>query len=424
MPYLGNVPAEAYTNTVKDSFNGDGSTTAFTLSQPSTTNNLRVVVENVIQDPTVAYSVSGTTLTFTSAPPSGTANIYAVHLGPATMTAVPPAEITSATNFTDGITVDKNGGTVITADRASSDGTIIDLQKSGTTVGIIGANGGRVYTSGPSYGAKFGNVSLDPCTSTGSTADNAYDLGGSSVRWKDLYLSGGLPGTAGGTLVINENSVNYDFRVEGDANSQALFVDASDNFVKSGVAHYVGNYSTGLYASGEGVGLYTADAYSSCGAHIEIGTNAADGWACIYLNRVWGSGNDQRMIQFGVNGTTAGTITSNATTTSYATSSDYRLKENVVELTGATDRLKQIPVHRFNFIADPDTTVDGFLAHEVQAIVPEAVTGEKDAVDGDGNIIPQGIDQSKLVPLLTAALQEAITKIETLEVRIAALENA
>lgn len=105
MPYLGNVPAEAYTNTVKDSFNGDGSTTAFTLSQPSTTNNLRVVVENVIQDPTVAYTVSGTTLTFTSAPPSGTANIYAVHLGPAVQTVVPPTNIEQATTYTSDLTV-------------------------------------------------------------------------------------------------------------------------------------------------------------------------------------------------------------------------------------------------------------------------------------------------------------------------------
>jgi hypothetical protein len=77
MAYIGNIPAEAYTNTVKDSFNGNGSTTAFTLSRPTVTNDVRVVVENVIQDPTVAYSVSGTTLTFTSAPPAGTGNIYA-----------------------------------------------------------------------------------------------------------------------------------------------------------------------------------------------------------------------------------------------------------------------------------------------------------------------------------------------------------
>lgn len=117
-----------------------------------------------------------------------------------------------------------------------------------------------------------------------------------------------------------------------------------------------------------------------------------------------------------------GSITHNSSSTSFNTTSDYRLKENLTPLDGAADRLAQIPVHRFNFIADPDTIVDGFLAHEVQAIVPEAVTGEKDAVDVDGNPVYQGIDQSKLVPLLTAALQEALQKIDALEARVAALE--
>jgi hypothetical protein len=98
MAYVGNAPAVAYTNTVKDTFSGDGSTVAFTMSLPSTTNNVRVVVENVIQDPTVAYSVSGTTLTFTSAPPSGTNNIYVVHLGPAVQTVQPPTQLSG--NFT------------------------------------------------------------------------------------------------------------------------------------------------------------------------------------------------------------------------------------------------------------------------------------------------------------------------------------
>jgi hypothetical protein len=205
MPYLGNVPAEAYTNTVKDSFNGDGSTTAFTLSQPSTTNNLRVVVENVIQDPTVAYTVSGTTLTFTSAPPTGTANIYAVHLGPAVQTAVPPSEINNATNFTDGITVDKDGAAVITADRASSDGTIIDLQKSGTTVGSIGTVASEVYIGNGDTGLYFasGNNDIRPFnTSTQNSVDNSIDLGRSATRFKDLYLSGGV--YVGGT-----GSANY-----------------------------------------------------------------------------------------------------------------------------------------------------------------------------------------------------------------------
>lgn len=120
--------------------------------------------------------------------------------------------------------------------------------------------------------------------------------------------------------------------------------------------------------------------------------------------------------------TQVGTITCTSSATAYNTSSDYRLKENVVVLEDAIDRLKQIPVHRFNFIVDPGHTVDGFLAHEVQEIVPEAVTGHKDAVDENGDPIHQGIDQSKLVPLLTAALKEAVSRIESLETRITALE--
>ena len=80
--------------------------------------------------------------------------------------------------------------------------------------------------------------------------------------------------------------------------------------------------------------------------------------------------------------------------------------------------------YRFNFKADPTTTVDGFYAHEMATIVPESVYGEKDAVDSDNAIVPQSLDYSKLVPLLTGALQEAIGKIETLETKVAALEAA
>ena len=119
-----------------------------------------------------------------------------------------------------------------------------------------------------------------------------------------------------------------------------------------------------------------------------------------------------------------GQISTSASATSYATSSDYRLKENVTAVSDGITRLQQLKPSRFNFIADAGKTVDGFIAHEVQTIVPEAITGEKDAVDDDGNPVYQGIDQSKLVPLLTAALQEAIGEIESLKARVAALESA
>jgi hypothetical protein len=110
-----------------------------------------------------------------------------------------------------------------------------------------------------------------------------------------------------------------------------------------------------------------------------------------------------------------GSIKTNGTATSYVTSSDYRLKENVVPMTGSIDRLKALKPSKFNFIADSGTVVDGFLAHEAGSVVPECVSGEKDAVDAEGNPDYQGIDQSKLVPLLVSALQEAITRIEQLE---------
>ena len=155
---------------------------------------------------------------------------------------------------------------------------------------------------------------------------------------------------------------------------------------------------------------------------------------------------ERYMIVFFNGNGNVGNIRTNGSSTSYNTSSDYRLKENVVGITDGITRVKQLQPKRFNFIADADTTVDGFLAHEAQAVVPEAISGTHNQVqvwdeseelpngvsvgdnklDEDGNTIPeyQSIDQSKLVPLLTAALQEAIAKIETLEAKVAALEAA
>ena len=114
----------------------------------------------------------------------------------------------------------------------------------------------------------------------------------------------------------------------------------------------------------------------------------------------------------------AGSIDVNNNSTAYTTSSDYRLKENVVAMESAAARVASLNPVRFNFISDATKTVDGFLAHEVQAIVPEAVVGAKDAVDEDGEAVYQGIDQSKLVPLLTAALKEALARIEVLEAQV------
>ncbi len=117
-------------------------------------------------------------------------------------------------------------------------------------------------------------------------------------------------------------------------------------------------------------------------------------------------------------GTTIGSISANASNVAYNTSSDYRLKENDISIIDGITRLKKLRPIKFNWKTDTEKTVDGFLAHEVSSSVPEAVIGEKDAVNEDGSINPQQLDYSKLVPLLTAALQEEIAKRESLEARL------
>ena len=128
------------------------------------------------------------------------------------------------------------------------------------------------------------------------------------------------------------------------------------------------------------------------------------------------AGTSDGYVRFVRSNTVIGQIrTDGVTNVQYATSSDYRLKENIVTEWDATTRLKQLKPSRFNFKEEKDKTRDGFIAHEVSSIVPEAVGGEKDAVDKNGNIDPQTIDHSKLVPLMVKTIQELEARIATLE---------
>jgi hypothetical protein len=238
-------------------------------------------------------------------------------------------------------------------------------------------------------------------------------------------------------VVSNGGAAGYEFNVSGlnGGVNTVVYNRSTSAYVDS--AHFVNNYyiysgqtpaerfrveSTGVCAfmtpninirfngtatqsvltNNDGVEIYT-------GGYIWAGRQAAS----LYLNRAGTTGD---VAVFYYNNTTAvGSISVTSSATAYNTSSDYRLKENLVPITDAVDRVNALQPRRFNFISDPDTTVDGFVAHEVSSIVPEAISGEKDAVDEDGNPEYQGIDQSKLVPLLTAAIQELTARIEALE---------
>ena len=166
-----------------------------------------------------------------------------------------------------------------------------------------------------------------------------------------------------------------------------------------------------------------------------VGTNATGSWN----NNCWGVQTNNGFTVTGhVTGTVSGTayayfdynnspigsITQNGTTgVAYNTSSDYRLKENVQNMTGALDRVAQLKPVTYQWKSD-GSNGEGFIAHELAEVCPLAVSGEKDAVDEDGNIIPQGIDPSKIVSLLTAAIQELKAELDAVKSELNALKNA
>ena len=216
--------------------------------------------------------------------------------------------------------------------------------------------------------------------------------GGSSVEYMRFD-----PGSAG--IVINDGAADIDFRVEGDANTKILMADAGDNGV------YFGN-------SGN-----TTPAQSSTATHTFISAIgrmqiSASSHAAITTNRVNSEGTT---VEFRQAGGVRGSISVGGASTAFNTSSDYRLKENVDYTWDGTTILKQLKPAKFNWKVDPDNTIHGFLAHEAQAVVPDSVIGEKDAVDDNGDVAPQQIDQSKLVPILVKTVQELEARIATLE---------
>ena len=224
------------------------------------------------------------------------------------------------------------------------------------------------------------------------------------------------------TYIKGAGANDVDLLASGDTNirfetgtNERMRID-SDGGLRVGTTTNIFNLSSTEHASIKNPGQGNALTLQS--------TNVTGGFPILYLSSTDTTAS-QNAIVFQRTGGGVGTISTSASATAYNTTSDHRLKENVADMTGAIARVKSLAPKRFNFIVDTtDTLVDGFIAHEAQTVVPEAVTGTHNEVDDDGNAVMQGIDQAKLVPLLTGALQEAIAKIEALEARVTALEDA
>ena len=357
-----------------------------------------------------------------------------------------------------GNTIVNDGDVLGTISFAGADGTNLESRGADIQAAVDGTPGvddmpGRlIFKTSPD-----GSVSTTERMRIDSSGNTHFGSGGSlnssdtvSIIPADGRISFGMDGRD--SLVTGESGA-YIFSgsgASGDIPAGQLVIQSRSNVNRdikfaSGAtpkvrARFRG--SDGDFFFGEDLGSITNigtafrenDAGTNHSSYIEIG-HGTTGAAYSYI-----------IFRFGGSGTTIGSIAQNngGTGVSFNTSSDYRLKTNEALITDGITRIKQLKPYQFEWKSDLGTKVDGFFAHEVSSIVPEAITGEKDAVETtyyeEEKNLPEGksvgdvketdrpvyqtIDQSKLVPLLTAALQEEISKREALETRVAALEAA
>lgn len=254
------------------------------------------------------------------------------------------------------------------------------------------------------------------------TPTEKMDISGNVKVTGDIKASGDIIASGNAPFIVIENSAETQSGIIfNDLQAGAYPAASSQRFQMT-----YDSGGTNLFRMGHDDGSYfglTIDIENKVNINGALDVRSErDGCIKIYENT---GSSGATFVDFlnNTGGTRYGRIIRSFSSLSYSTSSDYRLKDNVVPLDNAIARVNQLDVHRFNFIEYPDRVVDGFLAHEVQDVVPEAVDGEKDEVDTDGNPVYQAIDQSKLVPLLTAGLQEALAEIENLKQRLDALEN-
>jgi hypothetical protein len=305
------------------------------------------------------------------------------------------------------MTIVLNGTTGISNDGGyTGDGVVFaDTTPANTLVTTTGGNVG-IGTNSPSTkfvlngGAQFQGAAGFPTTGTGievvgnvNGATNyiqAYNRTAST--WQDLVISG--------------NVVAF-----GAAGAERARIDSSGNLLVGTSSLLPNNLLSGKFQV-----LQT----SSSGHGASFKTNASSGFAAAAFSRDGNNGGVCEFLHSPAN--TVGNISVTSSSTAYNTSSDYRLKEGIQPMTGALARVAALKPVTYRWKAD-GSDGQGFIAHELQAVCPDAVVGEKDAVDAEGNPVYQGIDTSFLVATLTAAIQELKAIVDAQGAEIAALKG-
>jgi hypothetical protein len=284
---------------------------------------------------------------------------------------------------------------IITAGNSTNGGTAISTDTSGTLNIVTGSGSGATA------------ISVDTSQNVGiGTASPTVKL---QIEG-DVRLGGGksITATPAGTYTAGSSGYLFSFNSDGNLyqdNYQGVFIWRGASFAERMRLDSSGNLLVGATAyvgGGSAVAGITLFNSSGTSGRINLGKTVSGTAAA---------------MQFNHNGTEVGTINYTNTATSYVTTSDYRLKENVQPMVGALDKVAQLKPCTYKWKSD-GSNGQGFIAHELQAVVPDCVAGEKDAVNEDGSIKPQGIDTSFLVATLTAALQELKAELDALKAKV------
>ena len=349
------------------------------------------------------------------------------NLGIGTTSPTTRLDVSGQARFSSGATA---SAAILTSTNAG--GTALNIQNSGTVNSLLGG-----------YNSIVGSGNATDVMLSATQGILAFGTGASSTERMRI--------TNAGDVGIGTTSPSNQLHV---ARAGSTYIRVSSTDVGSGTGLWTTNstnaYLIGAGAASGGSGLEFRDVTNSTtrmildsSGNLLVGTTSTsvqkirvDGtqggifvtnddlnhYAYLALSKSSSSATHYVLGILNSAGTTVGAVTHNNTNTTYGTSSDYRLKENVVPMTGALAKVQSLKPCTYTWKAD-GSDGQGFIAHELQEVFPDAVTGEKDAVNEDGSIKPQGIDTSFLVATLTASIQELKAIVDAQAARIAVLES-